>query len=152
MEKLYMNIPTGTVQTMEEWEDDQVTLGFDPHDLDELVEVIKDSEGVPKQFVVHRYTTKEKQTDRTSQINKERAKEADDKFRRALPQLGFLRQVMSMKLAPRVVRPSNYTFTKKGTFKIQYITSEGLIRQYTPRQIKHFLEMKGRPRGKKRGK
>jgi len=45
MEKLYMNIPTGTVQTMEEWEDDQVTLGFDPHDLDELVEVIKDSNG-----------------------------------------------------------------------------------------------------------
>jgi hypothetical protein len=112
-------------------------------------DVMKDKDGIPKQFIVHRYTTTEPKTDQTAQINKQRAKEADEQFRRALPQLGFLRRVMSMKMAPRVVRPSNYTLSPKGTFKVQYITSKGLLKYHTPKQILRFLEMKGHKFGEK---
>jgi hypothetical protein len=40
----YMNVCTGTVQSMKDWKDDQLDLGFPLSDLDALVEVAKDND------------------------------------------------------------------------------------------------------------
>jgi len=110
------------------------------------VEAVTDKKGTPLTFVVRQYrSVREEPTERTAYVNQQRAALADRSLRRNITQLGFLRQVMAIPNAPRVVNPANFTIGPAGTLRVSYITSRGLIKAYTPRQIYHFLTMKGQP-------